>query len=173
MCSISFWQNWTLFIIIFFPQFDWNWSSVYGEEDFLIKSSQCILTIFAIISPWKSIEQFCFSFIHECLMPILVKIVLMVEKIKKMEKISDGTDDKDDRKIMIRKALMSHWLRWAKYNQSLDNEMLIHLPIIGFPDIRILATNVDIRSHPKEGCTLLALLTGSYPQLFSVENKVT
>ena len=92
MCSISFGQNWTLIIIIFSPKFDWYWSSGSGEEDFLIK--RCILTIFAIISPWKRIEQFWFSFIHECLVPILVKIVLMVDKIKKMEKISDGTDEK-------------------------------------------------------------------------------
>ena len=162
MCSISFGQNWTLIIIIFSHQFDWNWSSGSGEEDFLIK--RCILTIFAIIPPWKRIEQFWFTFIHECLVPIFVKIVLMVDKIKNWKNFWWNRRQRRH---------MSLWLRWAKYNQSLDNEMLIHLPIIGFPDIRILATNVDIRSHPKEGGTLLALPTGSYPQLFSVENKVT
>ena len=106
-------------------KFGWNWLSGSGQKDFYILS--LYFHYFIIISPGKgqgpSFVQTWIPFNQWWIVPSLVEIGPVVLEKLKMWKVYDNnnknTTSTDNGHILIRKAHLSLWLRWAKKDRKI------------------------------------------------------
>ena len=105
-----------------FAKFGWNWPSGCGEKDFLILSMY--FCDFVIISPWKRVGPFIWTNLN----PLHPRMLCAMfgwnwpsgsgvedENVKRFTtKPMTPTTTMDNGHILIRKAHLSLWLRWAK-----------------------------------------------------------
>ena len=97
----------------------WYWRRKFFNFQFIFIS--IYFCYFVIISPWKGAGPFIWStwipFTQRCFVSSLVEIGPVVLKKKmKMWKVNNNDDDNDGQ-MLIRKAHLSLWLRWANKNQ--------------------------------------------------------